>query len=137
MTVIVTDCLSGVFYIIKMGSDRALRELKKINVLGTQYTIYVDVTEKDNLVIRDADGVCDFTTKEIFIAPMEQNDRTYQSIENYAKRTLRHEVVHAILFESGLDHNTEWARNEEVVDWIAIQFPKLMRIFKDLEVETF
>lgn len=113
-----------------MGSDRALRELKKINVLGTQYTIYVDVTEKDNLVIRDADGVCDFTTKEIFIAPMEQTDRTYQSIENYAKRTLRHEIVHAILFESGLDHNTEWARNEEVVDWIAIQFPKLMKIFK-------
>ena len=60
-----------------------------------------------------------------------------EKIRHLQKRTIRHEIVHAILFESGLDHNTEWARNEEVVDWIAIQFPKLLDIFKDIEVESF
>ena len=68
---------------------------------------------------------------------MEQTDRTWKELEHYKKRTIRHEITHAILFESGLDHNTEWARNEEIVDFIAIQFPKLLEIFKSIEVEKF
>lgn len=114
-----------------------MKEGKKINVLGVVYTISTDVTEKDSPIIKNADGVCDFSTKEIFIAPMNQDDDSYQAMEHYEKRTIRHEIIHAILFESGLDHNTEWARNEEIVDWIAIQFPKLLDIFKSIEVESF
>lgn len=41
---------------------------------------------------------------------------------------IRHELVHAFLFESGLSVNS-WADNEEIVDWIAIQFPKLQAGF--------
>ena len=37
------------------------------------------------------------------------------------KKVIRHELVHAFLFESGLSVNS-WADNEEIVDWIAIQF---------------
>ena len=44
---------------------------------------------------------------------------------------LRHEIVHAFLYESGLDVSSEWARNEEIVDWIALQTPKLQKAFEE------
>ncbi len=45
----------------------------------------------------------------------------------------RHEIIHAFLFESGLAENSEWAQNEEMVDFFAIQFPKLMEVFKNAD----
>lgn len=35
------------------------------------------------------------------------------------------------LFESGLDSES-WGRNEEIVDWIANQFPKMMKAFDEV-----
>lgn len=61
---------------------------------------------------------------------MNSDPNSWKKLDIYKKRNYSLRNVHAILFESGLDHNTEWARNEEVVDWIAIQFPKLLDIFK-------
>ena len=46
----------------------------------------------------------------------------------YMKKTLRHEIVHAFMFESGLGYNWEHGsigQEETVVDWIAIQLPKI------------
>ena len=52
-----------------------------------------------------------------------------ESVESQEKLLLRHEIVHAFLEESGLSTNSDsidaWARNEEIVDWIAIQGPKI------------
>ena len=52
------------------------------------------------------------------------------------KTTLRHEIVHAFLGESGLSANSNetdaWARNEEMVDWIAIQGPKIWKAWKEV-----
>ena len=42
----------------------------------------------------------------------------------------RHEIIHAFLFESGLAENSYWAQNEEMVDFFAIQAPKLFKAFK-------
>lgn len=36
------------------------------------------------------------------------------------------------LYESGLDTET-FANDEEVVDWIAIQFPKMLKAFQELD----
>lgn len=115
-----------------------MKEFSKVNVLGTQYTIYKDTTELDRPFISGADGITDFTTKEIFIAPLDDGDpNNMQAMEHYEKRTIRHELIHAILFESGLDHNSKWGRDEELVDWIAIQFPKLLAVFQSINIETF
>jgi len=50
------------------------------------------------------------------------------------KETLRHEIVHAFLFECGLSacsgYADHWAKNEEMVDWIAIQGPKIHEAWK-------
>lgn len=106
--------------------------MKKVNVLGTEYTIK---TASDDKEIEDAFGYCDYSSKEIVLA----KDKVFESVNNaewQKKKTLRHEIIHAFLNESGLIRNTYcvdggWAANEEMVDWIAIQFPKMQKAFEE------
>ena len=56
-------------------------------------------------------------------------------IQRMEKCTIRHELVHAFLNESGLQWNSfapdkARAKNEEMVDWFAIQFPKMYEAFR-------
>ena len=54
------------------------------------------------------------------------------------KKQLRHEIIHAFLAESGLQTNFEHCRqfghDETMVDWIAIQFPKIYKVYKDVGI---
>lgn len=55
--------------------------------------------------------------------------------EAYRRQILRHEIVHAFLNESGLSANASvpqngWAKHEEMIDWFAIQSPKIYKVFK-------
>ena len=105
-----------------------------VSVLGTQYAILYQ-SEKDNNRLKDADGYSDWTTKTIVIDDFEPTLRMWENCEEYKKKVLRHEIVHAFLFESGLhecsEEITAWAKNEEMVDWIARQHKKLHKAFKD------
>lgn len=113
------------------------KEKGKINVLGVEYTIFTNVSEQEKPFMKENDGVTDFTTKEIFVSILDDGDpMNMQNMSVYENRTIRHEIVHAFLFESGLDHNTKWARDEEIVDWIAIQTPKLFSMFEKIEVNS-
>ena len=56
-----------------------------------------------------------------------------KNLADYKKQVIRHEIIHAFVFESGLDTCSDWAKNEEMVDWIAIQFPKLLKAFKEAD----
>ena len=51
---------------------------------------------------------------------------------------MRHEILHAFLYESGLRENSctsfAWAENEEMIDWFAIQFPKILKIYGELNI---
>ncbi|WP_394967432.1 hypothetical protein [Candidatus Allofournierella merdipullorum] len=49
------------------------------------------------------------------------------------RKIIRHEIIHAFLFESGLAENSDWAQIEEMVDFFAIQFPKLQKAFEEAE----
>ena len=53
------------------------------------------------------------------------------NLELQEQKNLRHEIIHAFLFESGLAENSEWAQNEEMVDWIAKQGPKLIKAWQE------
>lgn len=104
-------------------------ERMKISILGTEYEL-LERSVKDDKKLTDADGYCDTSTKVCVVDDM--SDPEYDSkgnLEEYKNQLKRHEIIHAFLFESGLDVNT-WAGNEEIVDWIAIQFPKLLRAFE-------
>ena len=49
-----------------------------------------------------------------------------KDIESYKRQVTRHELIHAFLFESGIGYECEWAC-EEMVDWMARQFPKIVK----------
>ena len=102
-----------------------------VSILGEKYAII----ESDNLKSEDADGLCEFYTKEIHLRNIKEDKDTFDNINVYRKKVLRHEIIHAFLFESGLASNSDWANNEEIVDWIAIQFPKLAQAFKEAECD--
>lgn len=102
------------------------------NILGTEYKI-VFVS-----YLKDRGGETDFYTKTIKISEFEdapELDLTSDKRE-LQKHILRHELVHAFLFESGLNANSNgievWANNEEMVDWIAIQMPKIMAAYESV-----
>ena len=105
----------------------------KIVILGTEYTL-IESNETDDCKLVGRDGYCDTSTKECVVDEMNCSD-TYakKNLPEYKKSVKRHELIHAFLYESGLD-TCSWACNEEMVDWLAIQFPKLMNVFKDADV---
>lgn len=112
----------------------------EIDILGTKYTIeYKDIADDSKL--EEMEGFTDLYTKTIVIGRLEQRDyfknEPKEKIDLVKKKILRHELVHAFLFESGLDSNSNktysWADNEEMVDWFAIQSPKIFGIFRKLE----
>ena len=102
----------------------------KIDILGTKYTIQKKSKAEDSF-LNNCDGYCDKTSHLIVVATKE-GDCELDNFEAYQKKCLRHEIIHAFLFESGLHEN--WTHNqghdETYVDWIAAQFPKLLTAFK-------
>lgn len=107
-----------------------------VNVLGTDYVIKFRSKDDDEHLV-DSLGYTDFYKKEIIVADdLLQYGGTDDKVRNELvnNHTIRHEIVHAFFFESGLDGSSDYARNEELVDWIAIQLPKLCRMFSKLGV---
>lgn len=115
--------------------------IKKINILGTEYTVrWCKEEEHELLKDKYRDGCTDNSTKEIIICE-KKSSCELQDYESWKKIVLRHEIIHAFLFESGLDSSSfnfsgSWAINEEMVDWIAIQFPKIHKVFVELGCDT-
>ena len=103
----------------------------QVNVLGTIYTIQ-ESNKVNDLALEECDGYCDNTVKLCVIDIMDASDSmAKKDMQHYKKKVIRHELVHAFLFESGLAENS-WAENEEIVDWIAAQFPKLQAAFEQV-----
>lgn len=105
-----------------------------INILGTPYKI-IEQSEKDNPKLKDAAGICEQYSKKIILSDWLSNPTDEMAVENpeeYRKKVLRHEIIHAFLGESGLRESSEWAENEEMVDWFAIQFEKIYRAFREV-----
>ena len=105
-----------------------------VDVLGTEYRVYMGVREADDEILRDADGYTDKTSHKIVIAD-KLKDTDLDDYGAYVKKVLRHELVHAFLFESGLGGCAAWHKDddehpEQMVDWIAFQFPKILKAFQ-------
>ena len=104
----------------------------KVNVLGTVYRIKY-VTSLDG-----RGGETDFYTKEIRISEQEDVPAEYKTdnLKEMQRHVLRHELIHAFLFESGMDQSSAaheaWAVNEEIIDWMAIQMPKIMAAYDSI-----
>ena len=97
----------------------------KVNVLGTEYEIITD----DSIVYKGVDGICKSYDKEIVIrskGEMLGSEDSEAIKELRYKEVLRHELIHAFFDESGLD---DYSNNEQLVNWIAAQFPKMLKAF--------
>lgn len=116
----------------------------KIDILGTIYDIiFKDLKDDEYAKENNLSGYIDEIMKRIVII-------NYNSFENcekeqnlkcikFEKYTLRHEIYHAFLTESGLSDSSleikgPWSRNEEMIDWLAIQTPKIYKVFKELDI---
>lgn len=114
-----------------------------INILGTEYKVYYKNYDEDSIFKDNSfDGYCDEDLKMIYICNMSTypgyQKETKEKCNAVEKATLRHELIHAILSESGLSYSSlqyssGWAKNEEMVDFFAIQYPKIEKIMQDAE----
>lgn len=112
----------------------------KINVLGTEYEIvFRNYDELEIFEDKGLEAYTDSIEKKIVVGNIHTFPDYEKETEEYCgkciKETLRHEIVHAFLNESGLQvcscvPKGGWARNEEMVDWIALQFPKMLEAMK-------
>lgn len=106
----------------------------KLNILGTEYEIIRNASVEEYPKLKNCDGYTDQSIKQIVIPEFVKDDMSEEDLEYYTKKVIRHEIVHAFMYESGLDSNSEYAKNEELIDWIAIQFEKILAIFIDLDI---
>lgn len=111
----------------------------ELNILGTQYAVETHkVSDDETLKKNNWNGYYDETLKMIIVADVSEKpyfELGAKEQEIWRKEILRHEIIHAFLNESGLSASTlspsgGWARNEEMVDWFAIQFPKIVAVFE-------
>ena len=72
---------------------------KMVQILGTLYAVRFDVPEEK--MPEGADGCMDQSTHMIKIAKIEASRESLQNLDSYKKKVLRHEIVHAFLYESG------------------------------------
>lgn len=115
-----------------------------INVLGTDYEICKKKYKEESRFEKDdIDGYCNGLSKKIVYCDMKTHpnfeSESEEALEACEKEILRHEVFHAFLNESGLADNTMhfdggWSRNEEMIDWFAIQSPKIFKVYQKINI---
>lgn len=118
-----------------------MNDSTEINILGTIYTIIHKSISEDNK-LQEMEGYTDVYGKNIIIGKIEERDwcktEPIERVNIIKNKILRHEIIHAFLFESGLDVNSDrsysWATNEEMVDWFALQGPKIYDAYKQLNI---
>lgn len=106
-----------------------------VNVLGTEYRIKYN--DKRKYLPKYADGCCDFPAHMIRIAKIKPDRDTSKDLEAYRRQVVRHEIIHAFFYESGLAGSAHssvgaWSMDEEMTDWFAIQSPKIFKAFSEV-----
>lgn len=104
----------------------------KINVLGTKYNLKFKTVRTESK-LEGCVGFCDYSTKELIVDKMIPDENSMANLPYYKRKVIRHEIIHAFLMESGLDVNSDWATNEEMVDFFAMQIEKMYKAFREAE----
>lgn len=109
-------------------------EIQHVNILGTEYEVSIHSVEEDPK-LEHCVGYCEQYSKKIVLSDMAVAEKDVMAVENideFKKKVLRREIIHAFFGESGLRSCSEYAEDEELVDWIAIQFPKILKAFNEV-----
>lgn len=102
-----------------------------INILGEQYQLII-TDEKEDPRLANVCGFCDNTAKKCVVDDCSnRNDlMDKENLKLQMQETIRHEIIHAFLCESGLADICEWAANETIVDWFAMQGLKIYKAWE-------
>ena len=100
----------------------------EVSILGQKYL----VSTRPLIDMLNDDGRCNSYSKEIHIRNLydlfsEDDSATNEDRIVRLKETIRHEVVHAFFYESGLSDS-----DEMLVDWIAKQLPKIYEVSENI-----
>ena len=119
---------------IKGLSEALKKYASSVSILGEVYEIIIRSADEDPK-LEQCVGYCEQYSKKIVLSDMAAADKEVMAVENieeFKKNVLRHEIIHAFFGESGLRSCSEYAEDEELVDWIAIQFPKILKAFEQV-----
>lgn len=119
-----------------------------INVLGTPYRVEMRKRDDDHELQSGNGAYCHAYHRIIVIGDLstypgnvEKETKKYDMVAVLAVEceNLRHEIMHAYMNESGLSsnafvYNQSWPKNEEMIDWFAIQSPKIFATYKELGI---
>lgn len=98
----------------------------KVNVLGTEYEVVMRPESEHDPKLGDASGYCELHSKKLVVKDVIPDEHTIEKPDDFKKKVLRHELTHAFLHESGI-RGCSWGDDEEIVDWIALQGPKIYK----------
>lgn len=103
----------------------------RVNILGTEYEVrYLSEAEYPKLKLRNANGLAELYSKELIINK-EMDDSSgncFENLKEFEKKVIRHEIIHAFFHESGL---RDFAGDECLTDWLALQVPKMIKVFEE------
>lgn len=104
-----------------------------VHILGTDYTIHVVSANDERMNYQEANGTCEVYSKELYVKDFtaENDPKQYKCIDEYCKKVLRHEIVHAVFFEAGL---SKYFEDEELTDTLAHLAPKMTKIMEDIDL---
>lgn len=107
----------------------------KVNILGTEYDVEILSQRDETMNAIEVVGYTDYSVKKIRVLDVTKNTDSDQQedTERYQDLIIRHELIHAFLYESGIDFRMQF-HNEEMVDWLVMQFPKMVEVFDKMEI---
>lgn len=103
-----------------------------MNILGTEYKLIIDTEYCANAF---ADGITERYERKIYmrnVRDMLEKDAPIQAKQKRYNETLRHEIVHAFLFEAGLE---AYGCDETLVQWLAAKMPQVTNCLKEMGCE--
>lgn len=101
---------------------------REVSILGQIYS--VSYSKKNKYCDENnCDGYTNWIEKKIKVRD--------SGVPEFDKKVLRHELIHAHMFESGLcgsEHvkPLEVTHDEQMIDWFAVQMPKILEVCEEL-----
>lgn len=107
----------------------------KISVMGSEFEI-IYTTEEEDPTIKGKSGVCYSLLQKIKIDQyiyLDDADGSVAEAEKASKllsllAILRHEIIHAFFFQSGLDSQCSFAVDEVLIDWLSLKLPEIVEV---------
>ena len=110
----------------------------KISVMGSEFEI-IYTTEEEDPTIKGKSGVCYSLLQKIKIDQyiyLDDADGSVAEAEKASKllsllAILRHEIIHAFFFQSGLDTQCSFAVDEMLIDWLSLKMPEIVDVMNE------